>query len=110
MFKSCNVEDQTRNSRLLTHSTRSWFETIGDTLLESEIQSAKYVAARKSRESSLRSSKDIEEESEKLARIMLIGSDKFMRERYRQYVRKNKQKKEIKISLRKGIDNFIQNK
>ena len=41
---------------------------------------------------------------------MLIGSDKFMRERYRQYVRKNKQNKEIKISLRKGLDNFIQNK
>jgi len=87
MFKSYCVEDSTRNT--LTPSSRSWFETIGDTLLESEIQSAKYVATRRSRESSLRSSKDIEQESEKLTRIMLFGGDKFMRERYRQYVRKN---------------------
>jgi hypothetical protein len=38
---------------------------------------------------------------------MLIGGDKFMRERYRQYVRRNNQKKELKISIRKGIANTI---
>jgi hypothetical protein len=108
MFKSyCPNEESTRNSLVLTNSSRSWFETIGDTLLESELQSAKYVASRKSRESSLRSSKDIEQETEKLTRIMLIGGDKFMRERYRQYVRKSKQNKDIKISIRKGIENTI---
>jgi hypothetical protein len=39
---------------------------------------------------------------------MLIKGDKFMRERYRQYVRKNNQKKELKISIRKEIANTIQ--